>query len=275
MKKNIIIGSILLVLLVIGLGVGMFLVQQQQDLRKKAAPATTLSILPPTKTANVGDEVTLTVQMNTATNSVTGAELHITFDAQKLTLRDFTPLTDLLPVVFVSPQINNTAGTASMTVSAQPANPAQGTGGVATLKFLVKAPGQAAVGFDTQTLATGISEGTNVLVSQNSATLTLLAAGGGTTPTPTQAAGASPTPTPTRSSSGIATPTPTSTGSPIGGLSTTSTPIPTTTKIATTTPTRTAATSSAGTPVAGVSLPIVLSLGTGFLLLALGIILAL
>lgn len=256
MKKNLIIGTIVLVLLATGLVAGLFLVQQQQELRKKAAPATTLSILPPTKTASVGDEVILTVQMNTATNTVTGAELHITFDSQKLTLKSFTPLTDLLPVVFASPQIDNTKGTASMTTSAQPANPPQGQGGLATLKFTAKAPGAATVSFAPETLATGIGEGTNVLASQNNAAITILAAN--PTPTPAQLS-ASPSVMPSL------TPIPTTTAG-LGGRTTTPTPTPTS---------RSSSATSSATPVVGVSMPIVASLVGGLALLVLGIVLAL
>lgn len=263
-KRNIVISAVILVLLLVGLGVGLFLVGQQQDLRKKAAPATTFSILPSVKTVNVGDDVTLTIQMNTSTNTVTGAELHLTYDPSKLTLKDFTPLSELLPVVFVSPQIDNTKGTASMSLSAQPANPPQGQGGLATLKFSAKSAGTATIAFTPQTLATGIGEGTNVLASQNSATLTIIEPGVNATPTQSAAVAAQ-----------AATPTPLPKG--IGGVTT---PTPTI-KISTPTPTQVGtktfpiATTSAGTPVVGVSLPIVLSLIAGLFLLIAGVVLAL
>ena len=237
----------------------MVLVKQQQDLRKNAAPATTLSILPPTKTANVGEEVSLTVQMNTGTNTATGAELHVTYDPQKLTLKDFTPLTEMLPVVFVSPQINNTTGTANITLSAQPANPPQGQGGLATLKFIAKAPGSATVSFTPQTLVTGIGEGTNVLASQNSASITVLAPAAAALPTGT---------TPTTPSVAV---TPTSaapTSNPIGGIATSPTPtsiLSPTTKVA----------SGSATPTVGVNTPILLSVLGGLALLLVGIALAL
>lgn len=256
-KKNIIIGTMVLVLLIAGLVVGMILVKQQQDLRKSAAPATTLSILPPTKTANVGEEISLIVQMNTGTNTATGAELHITYDTQKLTLKDFTPLAEMLPVVFVSPLINNTTGTSSITLSAQPANPPQGQGGLATLKFIAKAPGTATVNFAPQTLVTGIGEGTNVLASQNSATITVFSPVSNITPAPTSTV-TSPTPS-------IAAPsTVTPTSGQIGGTGATSTPTPTI-KIA----------SGSATPVVGVNTPILLGVLGGLALLLAGIALAL
>ncbi|MBI4028993.1 MAG: hypothetical protein HY376_01385 [Candidatus Blackburnbacteria bacterium] len=269
-KKNVIIGTIVLVFLTVGLVVGMLLVKQQQDLRKNAAPATTLSILPPTKTANVGDEVNLTVQMNTATNTVTYAELGVTFDPQKLTLKDFTPLSEMLPIVFVSPQINNTTGTATIKLTAQPANPPQGQGGLATLKFIAKGPGTATVSFTPQTLIQGVNEGTNVLASQNSATITVLAP-----------AAALPTPTTTTLTALSTGTTPTPTSNPIGGLGTTPTPATSTQSsgaTSTSTPTPTSTTlvaSGSATPVAGVSTPILLGILGGLALLLAGIALAL
>ncbi|MBI2590659.1 MAG: hypothetical protein HYW33_02135 [Candidatus Blackburnbacteria bacterium] len=267
-KKNIVIGIIVLVLLIVGLVVGMLLVKQQQDLRKNAAPATTLSVLPPTKTANVGEEVSLTIQMSTGTNTATGAELHVTFDPQKLTLKDFTPLTEMLPVVFVSPQINNTTGTANITLSAQPANPPQGQGGLATLKFIAKAPGVATVNFAPQTLVAGIGEGTNVLASQNSASITVLAPATAVLPTGT-------TPIPSAAATPTTSPAVTPTGNPVGGTATTPTPTRRPT-LSTPTPTFTTNVASGSTtPVAGISTPILLGVLGGLVLLLAGIALAL
>lgn len=258
MNKKVVVGILVLFLLLVGLGVGVFLVAQQQEIRKKAAPASSIAILPSTKTVNSGEEFTLSVELTTSTNEISGAELHITFDANLLTLRDFLPSTTL-PTVFVSPRVDNTAGTASITLGAQPSNLFSGKDVIATLRFQAKtAGGTANVNFAPQTLATALSESQDVLVSKSGARVTVLAStvktsGLSTTPTPTltstQAQGG------TTGSATALTPTPTKVATGSGSVSTGS--------------------AAQTQPVAGVSLPIVLSLAAGAFLLILGIALAL
>ncbi|MBI2267994.1 MAG: hypothetical protein HYU80_00935 [Candidatus Blackburnbacteria bacterium] len=282
MNKKIIIGIVIFIILALGLVAGLFLVQRQQEMRKKAAPASTLSILPPTNTIKVGDEIDLSVNMNTVTNTTTGAELHITFDPQKLELKEITPGT-FLPNIFVQPAIDNTTGTASVTYGAQPANPPQGEGILATLKFKGKSPGTTIVDFGTQTKGRGIGEGasTDIIVNKTGTSITILAptptptptTSPDTTPTPTQAVGASPTPTPTQtggSGGGGTQTTPTPTTKPAGGTQTTSTPTPTK-KATTVTPT----VSGDSLPVSGTSLPTIMLAIAGAIVLFLGIALAL
>lgn len=262
MNKKVVIGILVLLLLLVGLGVGVFLVRQQQEIRKKAAPASSIAILPSTKTVNSGEEFTLSVELNTATNEIRGAELHITFDANLLSLRDFLPSTTL-PTVFVSPRVDNTAGTASITLGAQPSNLFSGKDVIATLRFQAKtAGGTANVNFAPQTLATGLSESQDVLVSKNGARVTVLVS--------------APTPTPSLDAQGgtagsATAPTPTPTQGLVGGGATAT---PTPTKVATGSGSSTGSATQTQ-PVAGVSLPIVLSLAAGAFLLILGIALAL
>ncbi|MEK7521370.1 MAG: cohesin domain-containing protein [Patescibacteria group bacterium] len=257
MNKKVIIALVTLLLLLVGLGVGVFLVRQTQEVRKKAAPASSIEILPKSPTASAGQEFTLSVNMKTSTNEISGAELHITFDADKLTLRDFLPTTSL-PTVFVSPKIDNTAGTASMTLGAQPSNLFSGEGMIATLKFQAKSlSGSARVDFAPQTLATALSETQDVLVSKTGAQVTVLASSTGILENPL-------------------TPTPSVSQQAQGGAESSTTPTPTA-KL-TPTPTKVAtgsATSSASIPVAGVSLPIYFSLAAGIVIMLMGIVLAL
>ena len=64
-NKAIVIGAIIFTILLAGIVAGVYLVQQQQELREKAAPATTISFLPQTKTAEVGETVKLSVNIDT------------------------------------------------------------------------------------------------------------------------------------------------------------------------------------------------------------------
>lgn len=194
MNRKILVSGLVLVLLLVGLGAGLLLVQRQQDIREKAAPASTLSILPPTKTVEEGEAFSLSVSINTAENVVTAAELYITYDKDKLTLESVTPGT-FLPVELVRPAINNAAGTASMTFGAQPANPPQGSGVLATLNFKALSSGSARVGFGSQTQATGIDETTNVIVGMSSSNV-LIAASAAPSPSPSPVVTPSPSPSP-------------------------------------------------------------------------------
>lgn len=255
--KKIVIGSIIFLVLVVGLVASLFLVKQQQELRKKAAPASTISILPPNQSVRVGSEVTLTVELDTATNTVTAADIYITFDPQKVSLQSFTPGT-FLPVVLIQPQTNNTTGTASITLGTQPANPPQGTGTLATLRFKGVASGSANIALTNQTRATGIGEATDILVARNGSTLTVTSTGA---PTPTQSEPVPPTGNPT------VTLTPTPTTRSVGGVTT-----PTPTKKAATATTKPTVATSSSLPVAGVFSYTFVAVMVGVLLFTLGIL---
>lgn len=279
--KQIVIGVLVLLILVMGLVGALFLVRQQQELRKNAAPATKVSILPPATTTNVGEEFALTVEMNTAANTVIEAELHITFDAQKLTLKSLTSGT-FLPVVLAKPQINGTVGSATVTLGAQPANTPQGKGTLATLKFEAKAPGSATVSFGPGTQARGVQEGADIIVSKVPSAVVILAAFA-LTQTSTEQVTSTPTPTPTQTggsgggtggTQATSTPTPTTNtgsggGQKVGTGGTASSPTPTK-NLVTTAPTVTSE-----LPVSGVGMPTVLASMVGVLVLLLGIVLAL
>lgn len=256
-RKKIILGILVFVILAAGLVGGLFLLRQQQEIRKKAAPATTISILPATTTARVGEDFDLTVEMDTKTNTSTAADIQIAYDTAKLTLKSLTPST-FLPVVLVAPQVNNTTGSATVTLGTQPANPPQGKGTLATLRFTPKTAGTVNVSLGPATRATGIQEGTDIIVARNGSSVTILAAAGAT-PTPT------PVPTTTPATP---TPTPIPTLAAGAGGAATSTPTPTKKPA-----TSSAAATSGAQPVAGVALPTVGLLVGGMLVIMLGVLL--
>ncbi|TSC89451.1 MAG: autotransporter-associated beta strand repeat-containing protein [Microgenomates group bacterium Gr01-1014_5] len=220
MSTKKIVAIIVLFLILAGLGAGLYLMRQQQDLREKAAPATTISIKKPAKTILVGESFDVTVEVDTSTNVLSGTELEINFDKEKLTLASFSPST-LLPVELAKAQINNTAGSATISLGAQPANPPQGKGTIATLKFEAKAAGNAAITFGPNTKAAGTSEATNVIIAKNPATISILAAGGAVSPSPAQVASASPalplSPSPSASPVAGSSASPSPSTAPVGG----------------------------------------------------------
>src|SRR3989338_2385806 len=82
MKRVVIIVFSLILFLAIPASV--FLSMRSQELRKKAAPATTLTLTPTTLTKAVNEEFTLEARMDTAENQIVAVELNITFDPTKL-----------------------------------------------------------------------------------------------------------------------------------------------------------------------------------------------
>lgn len=273
MSKKIIAGIVVLVLLITGLVGGVFLVRQRQELRKEAAPATSLSLTPAQTTAQIGETLSLSIAIDTAENKVTAADLRITYDSKKLTLTEFKPGT-FLPVTLNEPKIDNNQGLATAVFGAQPANTPQGKGSLGTLVFQAKASGSVSVAFSAETEVSGMDEETNVLIARNPASITVQATG--TVPPPgQQQVGVGSTPAPTASPKAGAqaagttqtaspTPSPKATGSPKA--------TPTSTAKATASPKPT--TTPGELPKAGFSLPTVGLLGVGVLILLLGVLLA-
>lgn len=210
MKKALIFIVVFITLLAIPITV--FVAGQQQELRKKAAPATTIALTPATKTVAKGDTFSLEVTINTGENKVVAAELHILYDPTKL---EATSITNgpLAPNVLRSGKVQS--GQASITVGAtNKASPISGTGTIAVIRFKAKAgtPTPITVRFsDTDTFIGGLDETQNVLVGKSPATIGITGAGseGGTTPTVTPTG----TITPTGTLTPTLTPTPTATGS--------------------------------------------------------------
>lgn len=172
MKKLLLIVSILLV--IVAIPVTIYLVSQRQELRKKAAPATTLSLVPASTTKTVGSEFSMEVQIDTGDNQVIASELHITYDPVYL---EATTITNgaLFPNVLVSGRIEQ--GAASITVGAPSnAQPVTGRGTASVIRFKALAPSTSPISirFADSTLVSGLGEGsTNVLTTTNPAALTI------------------------------------------------------------------------------------------------------
>lgn len=185
MKKKIFaIASILLIL--IAIPVTVLLVRQQQELRKKAAPATTLAFVPATVSKKVGETFSLDVTIDTGENQVVAAELHVVYDPAKLEAQTITN-SSLFPNILTSGTVER--GAASITVGAASATkPITGTGTIAVvrLKALEKTDTPVTVRLAPNTFVGGIGEGaTNVLVGTSPATVTVTGEGLATVPTAT------------------------------------------------------------------------------------------
>lgn len=225
-KKFFLVGFILLLL--VAVPVTVFLVQREQKIRIGAAPTTTLSFDMPTRSVNVNETFALNILMNTQTNSVGNAEIHIKFDPDKLTALTMQGGT-FMPSVIGEAKIDNNAGTASIFVvtplvgGVPLTQKSDGPQPVTAINFKAKAETgttPTTVSFSPETKAFGETGGTleptSLIIASslsNVAQITIgAAAAAGTTPTPTPTLppGVTPTPTPT----GTTTPTPTPTSAP-------------------------------------------------------------
>lgn len=197
MKKALLFLSVLLLIGI--LPAGIYLVGQRQKLQSKAAPATTLAIIPVGVAKKVGDTFTMEITIDTGENQVVAAELHVTFDATKLEAQSINNGT-LFSNILASGTVES--GAASITVGAASAKePVKGTGTVAVIRFkaAAKTDSPTAVKLAQNTFVGGLGEGAvNVLVGTTPATVTIAEAQVQATPTPTL--------TPTPIASGSATP---------------------------------------------------------------------
>ena len=243
-----------------GLIAGVFLVRRQQEIREKAAPATSLSISPPTQSKNPGQTLNFSVRMDTGENQVTGLDIRLSFDPSAIEIVSIQQGSGILNLnqQFISNSDNTAGQIAYSTYTAEKTKAVQGTGlEVLNISASVKTDalaGSYTLSFLPSTAVAGLSEGQNVLTGTTPAIISVLAALGGT-PTPTPTPAPTPTPTPPGVGGGGATPTPTPTptASPVGGEAT-PTPVP--------------------LPETGASLPTIFLLGLSVLLVIGAVVLA-
>ncbi len=217
MKRIVLI--IVSLIMVLAIPISVFVAMRSQEVRKKAAPATTLTLTPTTLTKAVGEEFTLEAQMNTGSNQIVAVDLALSFDPTKLEA-EWIHNGTMFPNILSSGVVGN--GTVSIALGAtNTTTPVTGTGTVATIRFKALAATTApiAVRFTTDTFAGALNEGsTNALTSTIPSTITIGGTSANTTitPTPTTAITSSitPTVTPTGSVTPTLTITPTNGASP-------------------------------------------------------------
>lgn len=184
-------------LLLIGiLPAAIYLVGQSQEIRNKAAPATTLSIIPAISSKKTDDIFSIEITIDTGENQVVASELHLSYDPTKLEAQTITN-GPLFPNILASGTIEG--GAASITVGAADAKqPVKGTSTVAVVRFkaIAKTDSPTAIKLAPNTFVGGLGEGAvNVLVGTTPATVTITEAEVQATPSPTPSAQTSPTAT--------------------------------------------------------------------------------
>lgn len=209
MKKLLFLGIGFLFLIAIPATV--FLVGQKQELRKKAAPASTMSLEPKSPTVKVGDIFTMEAILDTADNQIIAAAVKIAFDATKLEAQSIIN-GPLFPNVISTGVVES--GKASITVTAaSTTTPVKGKGTAVTIRFKALAPTTTAtqVAFTQETFANALGEGEqNALSGTSPATISITDVNGPPlTQTPSPMITQSPTPaiSPTGEASPSAEPT--------------------------------------------------------------------
>ncbi len=202
MKKLFLYFSIGIIILAIPITV--FVAGKNSEVRKRAAPASTLSLIPASLTRKAGETFSLEVKIDTASNQVGIIQLRILYDPAYLEAQDITN-GPLAPSIRVSKKIDPT-GNISITVGAKDnTNPITGTGTVAvlTMKAVAASASPVTVKFASapDTFGNAIGEGNHdVIIGRTAASITILNADGTAitiNPTETPTPALSPTLTPT------------------------------------------------------------------------------
>ncbi|MFZ5845082.1 MAG: cohesin domain-containing protein, partial [Patescibacteria group bacterium] len=150
---------IIVIFLTLAIPATIFLAVQRQELRQRAAPATTLSLSPGSLTKKVGETFSIEVVIDTAENQVVSADIYLTFDPTKLEAQTITNGA-LFPNILTSGVV--ASGTASITVGApSSAKPVKGTGTAAVVRFkaLEATTTPASIRFAANTFVGALGEG--------------------------------------------------------------------------------------------------------------------
>jgi hypothetical protein len=180
MKRIFLFISIGIILLAIPLTV--LLVGKNQEVRKRAAPATTLSLSPSSMTKKVNDTFTVEIKIDTADNQIATIQLHIMYDPVKLQAIDITN-GPLAPRITASGKVD-TSGVASITVGARDnTSPITGIGTVAilTMKAISSSATPVSIKFapHPDTYANALGEGeNNVIIGSTAASVIITNADG-------------------------------------------------------------------------------------------------
>lgn len=218
-KKLLLIGFA--VVLLVGIPVTLFVLQQQQEVRSRAEKSTNISFTPDSsQTApiqkNIGEDVALDIMVNPGKNLVSYVKLEIQYDPDKLatTAAGFQANTVAFPSVLEGPVYTPGKISVSLSVGPDPTKSIQTLTKAATITFKANAstppgtPTLVTYGSTTQVLSIGSNDqaSENVLSSATPATIII----GGGEPSPTTAQPTTETPTDTPSPTSPAdTPVPT------------------------------------------------------------------
>lgn len=206
-KKILLIGFVIALLVAIPLVIYFF--NQQQAVQTSSVPSTTLAFTPSSESVNLGEDVSLDVNVDPGSNSVSFVKALISYDATKLATgaSGFVPNTTDFPSIIQGPIYG--PGTISITISiGATGTPVQKLTrlGTLTLKAIAptdSAPSQITFGNQTQVLSIGATDqfNENVLSTTTPATISIISSAT-PTPIPTEVPVTTLTPTPADVQSG-------------------------------------------------------------------------
>ncbi|MBI3384569.1 hypothetical protein HY030_00020 [Candidatus Gottesmanbacteria bacterium] len=172
----------------------------KQDLRSKAAPSTQLYFYPQTLSviSSLPRDQSVNIMINPAGNSVTAAEIHLSFDPTKINIKNIVP-SSLFPNILTIPVIDNQLGKANFTVGVPAASSGSSAvseiASIASVYFTYTKAGSSTINFTSDTQAAGLNETGNVITTLTP--LSILVQTPTPTFTPTPSPTLSPTPSPT------------------------------------------------------------------------------
>ena len=264
MKKSFVFTAVGIFILFAGIAAGVYLVSKNQDVRERAAPATSLTVIGSRTNVSAGETFNETVNMNTGVNQIVGIDLVLKYDPLAF---DVVSVIKGNGISGLTQEIKNTIDTVGGRVyySIFTVDKTKAVTGanvqVVVITFKARSnatPGSFSFSMINPTAVAGIDEGQNVLISTTPATIIVATSpGGASSPTPL------PTPAPTATPKLTASPTATSTS--VSGASVTASPK----SVFTVTPTSMPlpVTGGSGTTLIG------FGLGTLFLIICFGLLL--
>ncbi len=156
----------LLIALIIIAGLGV--VSLIGERLKASNNGTILALSPAAKTVRAGETFSLGITMNTNDDTVSAAELHLSYDPNAIQILSFIPGTPL-PVVLVPETHLN--GSVSVILGAQPTAPYKGAGLIGTLNLKILTSKQSSINFTSKTAVAALGKTTNALVSKTGTTI--------------------------------------------------------------------------------------------------------
>lgn len=137
--------------------------------------ASSLYILPSSKTIEVGDTLSVTVRFNSGSTQLRGAQTYISYPVAKLKFDSIDPTGSAFPLTFANEEAGGVVKIARTSMSA-----VSGDKLIATIKFTAKATGSAALGFTADTYLTKFSDSSNEPASKTGAIYTITKASSST-----------------------------------------------------------------------------------------------
>ncbi|HVZ67572.1 MAG TPA: cohesin domain-containing protein [Patescibacteria group bacterium] len=215
-KYKVVLGALVVAILAGGVFFTVNQLQKQQEDRSHASGEQVAVILSPlTSTVAVGDKLVVQVNINTAQNNITAADITFNYDPAVLSVTPtsssgslgFTPASILNAVTNDS----NTPGTIHFVgVNPTSASISGSMVNIGTISLVAKANGNSAIGFSNiQITAAGVSGILPIDTNNTKNGAYIVGTGGTTTPTGIASATVSPTGTTSATTTPNATPTPT------------------------------------------------------------------